>query len=48
MPTMGLLQLHHLLALFLAMGASTYTIENCGTTKPSIEYAITLAQTTMM
>lgn len=44
---MRLLQVHFLLALFLRI-ASTYTIEYCGNSKPAIEYAITLAQTTMI
>lgn len=44
---MKLLQVHYLLALFLPI-ASTYTIENCGNSEPSIEYAITLAQTSMI
>lgn len=44
---MILLQIRHLLALFLPI-ASTYNIESCDNSKPAVEYAITLAQTTMI
>ena len=44
---MKLLRVTYLLAVFLPI-VSTYTIEGCGLNKPSIEYAITLAQTTMI
>lgn len=37
----------HLLALFLPF-CSAYTVEDCDTNKPAIEYAITLAQTAMI
>ena len=40
-------QVHHLLALSLPI-VFTYTIEGCGNSKPVIEYAITLAQRTMV
>lgn len=44
---MRLLQAHYLFALLPPI-ASTYTIENCGNSQAAIEYAITLAQTTMI
>ena len=44
---MKILPVYHLLLPFLPIG-STYTIENCGNSKPTIEYAITLAQTAMI
>lgn len=44
---MKLVQVHYLVAFFLPI-ASTYTIENCGNSVAAIEYAITLAQTTMI
>ena len=44
---MELLQLQILLAVFLPISYA-YTIEDCGNGKPAIEYAITLAQTSMI
>lgn len=38
---------HYLLVLFLPI-ASTYTIENCGASRPAIDYAVTLAKSTMI
>ena len=44
---MKLPQVHYFLALFLPI-ASAYKIEICDNSKPAIEYAITLAQATMI
>lgn len=44
---MRILIVHLLLVSFLPIGF-TYTIESCGNSKPTIEYAITLAQTAMI
>lgn len=44
---MKLLQVLFLLAPFLPI-VFTYTVEDCGNSKPAIEYAISLAQTSMV
>ena len=47
MLTMKLFQVHHLLIPVLPL-VFTYKIESCGSGKPAIEYAVTLAQTAMV